>query len=247
MMGAWDGPGEAFRLGPCRTSREKDFSTTEKTMNAPAIREYAPADLPAIIGIWNAVVEAGDAFPQEEPLDAESGAAFFASQSRSAVAVDADGTVLGLYILHPNNVGRCGHIANASYAVAAAARGRGVGGALVRDCLAQARALGFRVLQFNDLVGNCDWTWTTQNGTDGYLVRGRGDYAEASIFLPAAGYGYETTLFHSGWEGFYWTGVPEADSPAGAWFLGFDRLDSVVADRMRCLGFSVRPVRNPPE
>ena len=121
-------------------------------MHAPAIREYAPGDLPAMIAIWNAVVEAGDAFPQEEPLDEESGAAFFASQSRSAVAADADGTVLGLYILHPNNVGRCGHIANASYAVSASARGRGVGGALVRDCLAQARALGFRVLQFNAVV-----------------------------------------------------------------------------------------------
>jgi L-amino acid N-acyltransferase YncA len=105
-----------------------------------------------MIAIWNAVVEAGDAFPQEEPLDGATGAAFFASQTRSAVAVDADGTISGLYILHPNNVGRCGHIANASYAVAAAARGRGVGGVLVRDCLAKARELGFRILQFNAVV-----------------------------------------------------------------------------------------------
>ena len=66
--------------------------------------------------------------------------------------MDADGTILGLYILHPNNVGRCGHIANASYAVAAAARGRGIGGALARDCLARARELGFRILQFNAVV-----------------------------------------------------------------------------------------------
>ena len=116
------------------------------------IREYTPADLPAMIAIWNAVVEKGDAFPQEEPLDDATGAAFFAGQTRSAVAVDADGIILGLYILHPNNVGRCGHIANASYAVAAAARGRGIGEALVRDCLSQGRALGFRILQFNAVV-----------------------------------------------------------------------------------------------
>ncbi len=118
----------------------------------PLVREYTPADLPAMTAIWNAIVEAGNAFPQEEPLDEATGAAFFASQTRSAVAADADGTILGLYILHPNNVGRCGHIANASYAVAEAARGRGVGGALVRDCLAQGRALGFRILQFNAVV-----------------------------------------------------------------------------------------------
>ena len=78
------------------------------------VRAYAPADLPEMIAIWNRVVEDGVAFPQEEALDAASGEAFFAAQSLSAVAVDGDGAVLGLYILHPNNVGRCGHICNAS-------------------------------------------------------------------------------------------------------------------------------------
>ena len=116
------------------------------------VRPYAPEDLPAMIEIWNEVVEAGDAFPQEEPLNAETGAAFFASQSLSAVAVDADGRAVGLYILHPNNVGRCGHICNASYAVSAGCRGRRVGEALVRDCLARAKALGFGILQFNAVV-----------------------------------------------------------------------------------------------
>ncbi len=118
------------------------------------IRAYNTADLPAMIGIWNEVVEAGDAFPQEEPLDAESGAAFFASQSYCGVAEDEEGTVCGLYILHPNNVGRCGHICNASYAVSGSRRGQHIGEKLVLDCLAQAKRLGFRVLQFNAVVEN---------------------------------------------------------------------------------------------
>lgn len=42
--------------------------------------------------------------------------AFFESQSYTGVA-DDDGQIVGLYILHPNNVGRCGHICIASYAV----------------------------------------------------------------------------------------------------------------------------------
>ena len=69
-----------------------------------------------MIAIWNEVVEDGIAFPQEEPLTAETGKDFFASQTLSAVA-EEDGKVYGLYILHPNNIGRCGHICNASYAV----------------------------------------------------------------------------------------------------------------------------------
>lgn len=115
------------------------------------IREYQPADLPEMIEIWNEVVAEGVAFPQEDELDAESGAAFFAAQSYCGVADDS-GTVVGLYILHPNNIGRCGHISNASYAVASKARGKHVGEKLVLDCLRKGRELGFRLLQFNAVV-----------------------------------------------------------------------------------------------
>ncbi len=115
------------------------------------IREYTGADLDGMIPIWNEIVEEGIAFPQEECLDRESGSAFFASQSYTGVA-EAEGKILGLYILHPNNVGRCGHICNASYAVSSKARGQHIGEKLVLDCLRKAKELGFRVLQFNAVV-----------------------------------------------------------------------------------------------
>ena len=116
------------------------------------IRAYAVADLPAMAEIWNAVVEAGDAFPQEEPLTAETAADFFGGQTYCGVAETETGRILGLYILHPNNVGRCGHICNASYAVSPESRGLHIGEKLVLDCMAQGRAHGFRVLQFNAVV-----------------------------------------------------------------------------------------------
>lgn len=115
------------------------------------IRKYTENDIPAMVRIWNQVVEEGIAFPQEDLLDSQSGHAFFAAQSHCAVAVDGQ-TVVGLYILHPNNIGRCGHICNASYAVDASRRGQHIGEKLVTDCLAQAKALGFGVLQFNAVV-----------------------------------------------------------------------------------------------
>ena len=115
------------------------------------IRAYNEADLPAMIDIWNEVVEEGVAFPQEEYLAPDTGAAFFAEQTYCAVA-EENGNVVGLYILHPNNIGRCGHICNASYAVSSACRGRHIGHQLVLDCLEQGRRHGFRVLQFNAVV-----------------------------------------------------------------------------------------------
>ena len=117
------------------------------------IRAYEPKDLESMIQIWNEVVEDGVAFPQEELLDEAAGAEFFASQTYSAVAEDENShTICGLYILHPNNIGRCGHIGNASYAVCSEYRGRHIGEKLVTDCLKQARNHGFTVLQFNAVV-----------------------------------------------------------------------------------------------
>lgn len=115
------------------------------------VRQYEQKDLGHMIAIWNEVVNSGNAFPQESPLTFDEGAVFFSGQSYCGVAVDDD-KVVGLYILHPNNVGRCGHICNASYAVLSRMRGKHVGRELVLDCIAQAKRLGFGILQFNAVV-----------------------------------------------------------------------------------------------
>lgn len=117
------------------------------------VRAYTDRDLPEMIEIWNEVVEEGVAFPQEEFLTLDTGRAFFAAQSYSAVAVDSEsGKPLGLYILHPNNIGRCGHICNTSYAVRDKQRGLHIGEKLVLDSLEQGKLHGFTILQFNAVV-----------------------------------------------------------------------------------------------
>ena len=72
---------------------------------AIAIRAYQPEDVPALVEIWNEVVEQGIAFPQKAPLTNQIGAAFFAKQSCTAAAYDTEtAEIVGMYILHPNNV-----------------------------------------------------------------------------------------------------------------------------------------------
>lgn len=119
------------------------------------VRACEEKDIPDMVRIWNEVVEDGIAFPQEELLTVQSGREFFASQTYNGVAVDQEtGKALGLYILHPNNVGRCGHICNASYAVSRESRGLHIGEKLVQDSLEQGRLHGYRVLQFNAVVAS---------------------------------------------------------------------------------------------
>ena len=119
------------------------------------VREFNESDIQAANEIWNEVVEDGVAFPQEECLTEKSGLEFFKSQSYTGIAYDEEtDDIVGLYILHPNNVGRCGHISNASYAVSSFARRKGVGRAVVTDCIKKAKELGFGILQFNAVVAS---------------------------------------------------------------------------------------------
>ena len=97
--------------------------------------------------------------------------------------------------------------------------------------------------EFSALIHNCDWTWTTQSGVNGYVVRGRGAYASNSIFLPAAGYGDGTSLYVSGSYGYYWSSVPYLDSYS-AYLLFFGSGDYYTYYyRSRRRGRSVRPVQ----
>ncbi len=167
-------------------------SSAMNTSNTMDVRLYTEADLAAMRSIWNEVVEAARAFPQDEPLSSDDAREFFAAQSASTVAV-RDGEVLGLAIVHPNNVGRCGHVANASFAVAPGLRGGGIGRALVSDALMRAGELGFRGMQFNAVVESNagaihlyeDLGFTHIGTIPGGFRNGEGVYEDTRIYYHA--------------------------------------------------------------
>jgi len=118
-----------------------------------SIREYKEKDIEKILEIWNEVVADGIAFPEMDELSKPEATEFFGGQSFVGVAEnEGTGEIQGLYVLHPNNVGRCGHISNSSYAVKSTARGLCIGEKLVIHSLGKAKDLGFRILQFNAVV-----------------------------------------------------------------------------------------------
>lgn len=142
-------PGDNF---PGVTEEEMTARMDQITTDKVTIRKFTKEDAAACRRIWNEVVDGGAAFPQLEGLQEEEAAAFFEGQY-TAVA-ECEGKVVGLYILHPNNIGRVGHIANASYAVDGSMRGLHIGELLVKNCLEQAKELGYRILQFNAVVAS---------------------------------------------------------------------------------------------
>ena len=99
--------------------------------------------------------------------------------------------------------------------------------------------------EFSALVSNCTTTWITTNGVPGRLVTGKDAYADRSIFLPAAGYGYGSDLYYFGSDGYYWPSTPTSGSSYNAWNFGFHSGYFGQSDRRsRSNGQSVRPVRD---
>ena len=91
-----------------------------------------------------------------------------------------------------------------------------------------------------ELLDNCTWKWTTQNGVDGYKVTGTNGN---SIFLPAAGYRYGSSLNVAGSYGYYWSSTPYGNNfDYGAYLLSFYDGDEYVYDDGRIYGLTVRPI-----
>ncbi len=98
------------------------------------------------------VFEKGDTYPHPPGTDEESAYAYWmASPTASYVALVRD-SVVGSYYLRPNQPGLGAHVGNAGYIVKSAARGKGIGTAMGRHSLVEAKRLGFKALQFNLVV-----------------------------------------------------------------------------------------------
>ena len=93
--------------------------------------------------------------------------------------------------------------------------------------------------EFQELQDKCRWECTTQNGKMGYKVTGPNGN---SIFLPAAGYRFLSSLNSSGEIGNYWSSTPDESNDDNAYKLCFSSSSHFVGWSRRGNGLSVRPV-----
>ena len=92
----------------------------------------------------------------------------------------------------------------------------------------------------DELRTECTWTWTTQNGVNGYKVTSKTN--GNSIFLPAAGYRYDSDLYRAGYYGSYWSSSLRSSYSSDACSLDFDSGYVGWSGYYRSNGHSVRPV-----
>lgn len=121
-------------------------------MTAIRVRRAVPDDWPAIWRIFSSVVGAGDTYTYApDTPEAEARRLWIGDRFITCVA-EREGDIVGTYVVKPNQPGLGAHVANAGYMVRPGAFGGGIGAALCEHSLAEARAAGYRAMQFNAVV-----------------------------------------------------------------------------------------------
>ena len=137
------------------------------------IRPATDADRDAIWNIFHEVVAAGDTYALDPNISREDALEYWFAPGTHAYVAEGDAAgdgvvvpekptasptiirarqILGTYILRPNQSGGGAHVANAGFMVSTSARGQGIGRAMAKHCLSEARRLGFRAMQFNYVI-----------------------------------------------------------------------------------------------
>lgn len=94
-----------------------------------------------------------------------------------------------------------------------------------------------------ELNTKCTWTWTTQNGVNGYLITGTNGN---SIFFPAAGYRATGSGTEGGTYGWYWSSqIGTGSNINKGWHWTFDNKNNhnITLGDGRFTGFSIRAVQ----
>lgn len=118
------------------------------------IRPTLPADEDTVAAILEPICASGEVFCAP-PDGGRAGALGYWGWGRPGTRVflaEDGGTALGTYYLRANQGGNGDHVANAGYATAPAAQGKGIARAMLAHSLDTARAAGFRAMQYNFVV-----------------------------------------------------------------------------------------------
>jgi L-amino acid N-acyltransferase YncA len=116
------------------------------------IRPATDSDHAAVWEIFHSVVAPGDTYALNPGISQDEAFAYWFRDDTRTYVAELDGRMVGTYTLRPNRAGGGAHVSNASFMVDPSSQGRGVGRAMGEHCLAEARRLGYRAMQFNFVV-----------------------------------------------------------------------------------------------
>jgi L-amino acid N-acyltransferase YncA len=119
---------------------------------ALVLRRATDADWPAIWSIFRAVIATGDTYPYDPDMAEADARRTWIGPGLATYVAERGGDIVGTYVLKPNQAALGAHVANAGYMVRPGTFGRGIGTKMGEHSLDEARAAGYRGMQFNAVV-----------------------------------------------------------------------------------------------
>ena len=116
------------------------------------IRLAREGDRAAIWRVLEPVIRAGESYALPRDMSEAEALAYWLAPAHRVFVAEAEGVILGTHYLRANQPGGGAHVANCGYATALEAASRGVATAMCAHSLDEARARGFRAMQFNFVV-----------------------------------------------------------------------------------------------
>lgn len=116
------------------------------------IRKALSGDFVHLWPFMQRIFIGGDTYAMPPETTFEEAERYWMAEGVTTYVKEVEGRLVGTYILRENQPGLGNHVANASFMVDAEYNGRGLGRELARHCLAEAKARGFRAMQFNLVV-----------------------------------------------------------------------------------------------
>jgi L-amino acid N-acyltransferase YncA len=116
------------------------------------VRSAEPRDAAAIAAIIMPTIREGSTYALDRDMSEAEALRYWTGHDRESFVAEEGGVVLGTYYMRPNQAGGGRHVCNCGYMTASAASGRGVARRMCEHSLAEARARGYRAMQFNFVV-----------------------------------------------------------------------------------------------
>ncbi|WP_224816517.1 GNAT family N-acetyltransferase [Hasllibacter sp. MH4015] len=116
------------------------------------IRQAGAADASALSQLLLPVFRAGDTYTVDPDITAADAVAYWTAPGKTTFVAERGSQTLGTYYVRANQGGGGDHVCNCGYITASDARGQGIARAMLSHSLDQARAMGFRAMQYNFVV-----------------------------------------------------------------------------------------------
>lgn len=118
------------------------------------IRALTPEDWPGVWAVMAPIFREGASYPVAVDISEAGAKAYWSEPGKVTYVAIKEGRIVGTYYIRPNQESLGAHICNGGYLVAEDARGQGIASAMCGHSQDEARAMGYRGMQYNLVVAS---------------------------------------------------------------------------------------------